>query len=390
MKEIILVKNGEIALKGLNRHIFEDTLIKNIKWRLKGLGKFIINKSQSTIRIEPVDDTIDLDEVCEQMKKVFGIAAFSRCLVIEKDLDIIKVATVDYVKDILPYAKSFKVCAKRSDKNFPFNSPQLQQEIGGVLVEAYPQVKVDVHNPEITVTVEVRDYKAYVHAKVYQGAGGMPVTSSGEALLLVSGGIDSPVAGYMMARRGMKISAMHFVSPPYTSDRALQKVEALCKKMTEYTGDINFFCVNFTKLQEAIRDNCPEELFTIIMRRLMMEIAIRIAEREKIPALITGESLGQVASQTVYALNTTNKASDRIVLRPLIGMDKNDIIKIARKIDTFETSILPYEDCCTVFVPRRPKTRPTLEYVEKSQALFDFEPLIAQAVDELEVKTIRI
>lgn len=390
MKEIILVKNGEIALKGLNRHIFEDSLIKNIKWRLKGMGKFDIKKSQSTIRIEPVTPDIDLDEVCDRLKKVFGIAAFSRCLVTEKNLETIKTSAVSYVKNVLPYAKSFKVVAKRSDKNFPYNSPQLQQEIGGVLVEAYPDIPVDVHHPDVTVTIEVRDYYAYIHAKIYEGAGGMPVNTSGEALLLVSGGIDSPVAGYMMARRGMKVSAMHFVSPPYTSDRALQKVVTLCEKMTEYTGDINFYCVPFTKLQEAIRDNCPEELFTIIMRRLMMSIAIRVADREKIPALITGESLGQVASQTVYALATTDAASDRPVLRPLIGMDKNDIIKLARQIDTFETSILPYEDCCTVFVPKRPKTRPTLSYVEKSQALFDFEPLISQAIDEIETKTIKM
>lgn len=390
MKEIILVKNGEIALKGLNRHIFEDILMKNIKWRLKNLGKFDVKKSQSTIRVEPLSDDIDLDDVCDQLKKVFGIATFSRCLVTKKDIEQIKLDTVEYVKNVLPKAKSFKVSAKRSDKNFPYNSPMIQQEVGDALFDAYPDTPVDVHNPDVTVTVEVREYAAYVHADVIKGAGGMPVSSSGDALLLISGGIDSPVAGYMMARRGLRISAIHFVSPPYTSDRALQKVEQLCKQMTQYTGDINFFCANFTKLQEAIKDNCPEELFTIIMRRLMMEISVRVADAHDIPALVTGESLGQVASQTAQALTATDNASDRIVLRPLIGMDKNDIVKIARDIDTYATSILPYEDCCTVFVPKRPKIRPTLEYVLKSQALFDFEPLIAQAVTDITVKTIKL
>ncbi len=390
MNEIILVKNGEIALKGLNRGSFEDVLIRNIKWRLKNVGKFNIKKAQSTIYIAPSSSDIDLDEACDQLKKVFGIAAFSRALVTKKDLDVIKADAVEYLKDVLPYAKTFKVVAKRADKTFPYKSPELQQELGGVLLEAYPTLKVDVHNPEITVTVEIRETSAYVHAKVIQGAGGMPVSSSGEAMLLVSGGIDSPVAGYMMARRGLKISAMHFVSPPYTSDRALQKVETLCEKLSDYVGDINFYCVPFTKLQEAIRDNCPEELFTIIMRRLMMIIAIRVSEREKIPALITGESLGQVASQTVYAIASTNAASDRPVFRPLIGMDKKDIVTIARQIDTFETSILPYEDCCTVFTPKRPKTRPTLKYVEDSQALFDFEPLLNEAIENTAIKTIKM
>lgn len=390
MNEIILVKNGEIALKGLNRSTFEDVLVKNIRWRLKKLGKFTIKKAQSTISIIPPSEDVDLDDVCDQLKKIFGIAAFSRALVTKKDLDVIKKDAIEYLKDTLLYAKTFKVCAKRADKTFPYKSPELQQELGGALLAAYPSLKVDVHNPEIAVTVEIREQNAFIHAKIIQGAGGMPIGSSGEGLLLVSGGIDSPVAGYMMARRGLKMSAMHFVSPPYTSDRALQKVETLCEKLSNYAGDINFYCVPFTKLQEAIRDNCPEELFTIIMRRLMMEIAIRIAEREKIPALVTGESLGQVASQTVYAIATTNAASDRPVFRPLIGMDKNDIIKIAREIDTFETSILPYEDCCTVFTPKRPKTRPTLKYVEESQAKFDFEPLLQEAIDNIEVKTIKM
>lgn len=389
MNEIILVKNGEIALKGLNKHTFEEILIKNIKWRLKPLGRFDVQRAQSTFYISPMSADIDLDDACDELKKVFGIAAFSRSMVTVKDLERIKSDAIEYLKDILPLYKTFKVAAKRSDKSFPYKSPELQQELGGALLEAFPHLTVDVHNPEITVTVEVRDYAAYIHAKVIQGAGGMPTGSSGEALLLISGGIDSPVAGYMMARRGLKLSAMHFISPPYTSDRALEKVESLCKIVAEYSGDIEFYCVPFTKLQETIREHCPEELFTIIMRRLMMEIAIRIAKRESLPALITGESLGQVASQTLQSLAVTDAASDRPVFRPLIGMDKNDIIDIARRIGTFETSILPYEDCCTVFTPKRPKTRPTLEYVESAEAMFDFESLLIQAISGIETKTIK-
>ena len=389
MNEVLLIKNGEIALKGLNRGSFEDVLMKNIRWRLKKLGKFEITKAQSTICVRPVGEA-DLEEAVEQVGKVFGIAAFSRALVTEKDLDAIKRDAAVYLKDALQKAKTFKVNAKRSDKTFPFKSPELQQELGGALLEAYPHLKVDVHHPEVTVTVELRDTAAYLHGAQLPGAGGLPVGTSGEAMLLVSGGIDSPVAGYLMARRGMKLSAMHFVSPPYTSGRALAKVETLLEKLSGYAGDITFYCVPFTKIQEALRDHCPEELFTILMRRLMMKIAIRVAEREGIPALITGESLGQVASQTVLALAATNAAADRPVFRPLIGMDKSDIVQIARRIDTFETSILPYEDCCTVFTPKRPKTRPSLNQVEKAEASFDFEPLLEEAVAGIERKTIKM
>lgn len=389
MNEIILVKNGEIALKGLNRTSFEETLVRNIRWRLKKIGKFEITRAQSTIYVKPKSEDIDLDEVCGIMSKIFGIAAFSRALVVEKDMEVIKQKAIEYLADLLPKAKTFKVFAKRSDKSFPYKSPDIQVEVGGALYEAYPNLSVDVKNPEVSVTVEIRENAAYIHAHVIKGAGGMPVSSSGEGLLLVSGGIDSPVAGYMMARRGLKLSAIHFASPPYTSDRALQKVEKLLNIVSEYAGSIAFYYVPFTKLQEALRDNCPEELFTIIMRRIMMKIAIRVAEEKNIPVLITGESLAQVASQTTYALAATNAAADRPVLRPLIGMDKQDIVDIAARIGTFETSILPYEDCCTVFTPKRPKIRPTLEYVEKSEKMFDFEPLIAEAIAKIEVKNIR-
>lgn len=388
-KEVIMIKNGEIALKGLNRKSFEDVLVKNIKWRLKTLGKFSVTRAQSTMYIEPSEDGIDFEEAVERLQKVFGIAAFTRALVVDKDVDTIKQQVVNYMKDTLPYAKTFKVTAKRADKKFPLQSPEIQREIGGVLLQAYPHLKVDVHNPQVTVTIEIRDFGAYIHAEQIKGAGGMPVGTSGKALVMISGGIDSPVAAYMMAKRGLQLHAIHFVSPPYTSDRALQKVETLCEKVSEYAGKINFHIVPFTKIQEAIRDNCPEELFTIIMRRLMMEISMRVAEENDLKALITGESLGQVASQTIGAIATTDDVCTIPVFRPLIGMDKNEIVEIARKIDTFETSILPYEDCCTVFTPKHPKTKPDLQTVRDAQAQFDFSQLIDEAIRDTEVKVIR-
>lgn len=383
-----MIKNGEIALKGLNRRSFEDMLVRNIRWRLKNVGNFKITKAQSTMYIEPQDDGIDFEEAVDKLSKVFGIAAFTRALVVEKDMDIIQEHAVSYMKDILPYAKTFKVAAKRSDKKFPLNTPQLQQVLGGVLLDAYPHLKVDVHNPEVCVTVEIRDFGAYIHAGQIQGAGGMPVGSSGKALILISGGIDSPVAAHMMAKRGVLLHAIHFVSPPYTSDRALQKVEDLCEIASEYAGRIQFHCVNFTKIQEAIKNNCPEELFTIIMRRLMMEISIKVAEKNDLKALITGESLGQVASQTMGAIATTDDVCSIPVFRPVIGMDKNEIIDIARKIGTFDTSILPFEDCCTVFTPKHPKTNPVLQNVRDAQNCFDFAPLIDEAVANISTKMI--
>lgn len=384
-----MVKNGEIALKGLNRSTFEDILCKNIRWRLKKLGKFEITRSQSTICIRPREDGIDWDEAAECIRKVFGVAAFSRAKVTEKDLAVIERDAVEYLRESLCRAATFKVEAKRSDKTFPYKSPDIQREVGGAILEAYPHLKVDVHNPEVRVVVEVRDFAAYIHGAQIPGAGGLPVSSSGKGLLFISGGIDSPVAGWMMARRGLKLSAIHFQSPPYTSERALLKVETLLQKISVYAGDIDFYCVPFTKIQEALRDHCPEELFTILMRRLMMKIANRVAEEQDIPAMITGESLGQVASQTLLALAATDAAADRPIFRPLIGMDKGDIVKISREIDAFDTSILPYEDCCTVFTPRRPKLRPSLSEVEKAEASFDFAPLLEEAIGEIVVKTIK-
>lgn len=386
MKEIILVKFGEMALKGLNKKTFEDMLKKNIKRRIKNLGRFELTSAQSTIYITPMDEDADLAEVVERVGKIFGIAALCRACVCEKEFSDIAQKAVEYSEEILSRAKTFKVNAKRSDKVFPMKSPEICAELGGIILEKFPHLAVDVKKPDVTVTVEVRDTNAYVHSENIKGAGGLPVGSSGKAMLLLSGGIDSPVAGWMMAKRGIHISAIHYVSPPYTSDRAQLKVEQLCEKLTDYCGGIAFFCVPFTEIQEAIKDNCPEEFFTIIMRRLMMEIAQRIAARDDCLALITGESVGQVASQTMAAMACTDAVCRMPVFRPCVGMDKTEIIEIARKIDTFDISIEPYEDCCTVFTPKHPKVRPRLEDIEKAQNSFDFEPLVQKAVEETTMK----
>ncbi len=385
MKEIILLKDGEIALKGLNRYSFEDTMIKNAKRRLSSLGRFRFYKAQSTIYIEPMEENIDMEEAVERLKKVFGIAAICRACVAEKDWEQICSLAPVYLKDILEDASTFKVTAKRSDKKFPLNSPKICAELGALLLEKFPHLQVDVKNPEVIVTVEIRDYAAYIHGGQIPGPGGMPVGSSGRAMLLLSGGIDSPVAGYMMAKRGLELSAVHFVSPPYTSDRAKLKVIQLAHLMTPYCGNINLYVVNLTRIQERMRDGCPEDLFTVLLRRVMMEIAEHIAQEEGCSALITGESLAQVASQTVYAIACTDAAARRPVFRPLIGMDKEEIIRIARSIGTFETSILPYEDCCTVFTPKHPKTKPALQMVLDAEGLLpDRKELIQEALSSAE------
>lgn len=386
MKEIILVKYGEMALKGLNKRTLEDVLVKNIKRRLKDLGKTNITRAQSTIFIDPYEEKYDTDEAVDRLKKVFGIAALCRAAVCEKQFDDIKRVSLEYLEEALSYASTFKVTAKRADKSFPMKSPEICRELGGALLSRFDNLKVDVNNPEVTVTVEIRDSKAYVHGENIKGAGGLPVGTSGHAMLLLSGGIDSPVAGYMLAKRGVHISAVHYVSPPYTSERARLKVEQLCERLTDYCGSIAFFCVPFTEIQEAIKNHCPEEFFTIIMRRLMMEIAQRISEREKCLALITGESVGQVASQTMNAIACTDAVCRIPVFRPLIGMDKTEIVETARKIDTFDISIQPYEDCCTVFTPRHPKVRPLLSDVENAQNGFDFSELVDKAVNDTELK----
>ena len=363
MREIILVKNGELVLKGLNRNSFEDVLIKNMKRHLSDIGKFKFTKSQSTIMVEPESDETDLDDAAEALKSVFGIAALSRAAVCEKDInDIIKTAK-NYLEDELLTANTFKVEAKRSDKKFPLNSPQICRELGGQILKAFHHLKVDVHNPDIVVTVEIRDRFAFVRGNNIKGAGGMPTGTSGRAAVLISGGIDSPVAAYMMAKRGIELISVHFASPPYTSELAEMKVMELLKKVAAYSGTITTYVVPFTEIQEAIRDYCPEDYFTLVMRRIMMKISEEIAKSQNCMALITGESVGQVASQTIYALGCTDNATNMPVFRPCIGMDKEEIIKISRNIDTFETSIQPYEDCCTVFTPKHPKTKPKVQDV---------------------------
>ena len=389
MKEVILVKNGELALKGLNRSTFEDILVKNIKRRLNyAVGKFTFTKSQSTIIIEPNEEDLDFEKAVEVIGKVFGIAGYSRAALAEKDLDNIKEVALQYLGDDLRSVKTFKVNAKRSDKKFPLTSPELCREVGAHLLRNIPSLKVDVHNPDIIVTVEVRDKNVFIHGNQIKGAGGMPVGSAGRVALLVSGGIDSPVAGWMMAKRGLQLSAIHFAAPPYTSKRAEMKVRDLVSIVSKYSGRVNFAVVNFTEIQETIREKCPEELFTIIMRRLMMKIAVRLAERDGCGALVTGESLGQVASQTLGALSCTNAVSTIPVFRPLIGMDKDEIITISRKIGAFETSVLPYEDCCTVFTPKHPRTRPTLELIEKAEGAVDWDEMIERAIAETKYEAV--
>ncbi|MDD6847541.1 MAG: tRNA 4-thiouridine(8) synthase ThiI [Oscillospiraceae bacterium] len=386
MKEIILIKDGEIALKGLNRRQFEDRLIKNIKGAIKDLGQFEIKSAQSTIYITPLNDSIDLDDVCDRVSRVFGIAAFSRAVVCpEKNLESVLETAPVYLADTLKNIKTFKVEAKRSDKKFPYKSPEICRETGGAILKAFPHLKVDVHNPDLVVNVEIRDFGAYVRGGAIRGAGGIPVGTGGNAAILISGGIDSPVAAYMMAKRGVRLTAIHFASPPYTSPRAEQKVVKLLKKVARYSGDMTMYTVPFTEIQETIKNKCPEELFTIIMRRLMMEISQRIAEKRDCSALITGESLGQVASQTIHAIGCTDAATTLPVFRPLIGMDKQEIIDISYKIDTFKTSIEPYEDCCTVFTPKHPRTRPVLKYVEQAQEEANFGPMIETALENLKV-----
>jgi len=384
MKEIILIKNGELTLKGLNRSNFEDILIKNIRRRLKSLGEFDVRKAQSTIYIEPKSDDFDFAEALERVKLIFGIAAFSRACVCEKSMEDILSKSVEYLSESLANIKTFKVEAKRSDKHFPLTSPEICREVGGKLLAKNHHLRVDVHNPDLVVYVEIRDYYAYVRAEQIHGAGGLPVGTAGIASILISGGIDSPVAAWTMAKRGLKLNAIHFASPPYTSPRAEQKVKTLLSKVARYSGTINLAIVPFTEIQDEIAKNCPEEYFTLIMRRMMMRISERIAKNSGSLALITGESLGQVASQTLHALVTTDIVANMPVLRPLIGMDKEEIITISRNIDTFETSILPFEDCCTVFTPKHPKTRPTIESCAAAEGNLDIEALIEKAISETE------
>jgi len=384
MKEIILVKNGELTLKGLNRCIFEDKLVKSIKRRLKPLGDVKITKAQSTIYIDPKSEDFDFEEALDRVGKIFGIAGYSRALVCEKTPEDIFEKAPKYLAKVLKSVKTFKVEAKRADKTFPLKSPELCAEMGGVLLSNFPHLRVDVHNPDIVVTVEVRDFAAYVRGNQEKGAGGLPVGTSGKAQILISGGIDSPVAAWMMAKRGLSLNAIHFASPPYTSALAEEKVKTLLSKVAKYSGAIKLAIVPFTEIQEEIRDKCPEDFFTLIMRRMMMRIACKVSETEGCLGLITGESLGQVASQTLPAIGTTDSVCTMPVLRPLIGMDKEEIIKISRHIDAFETSILPYEDCCTVFTPKHPHTKPKPGQCEEAESKLDIENLVERAIEGIQ------
>lgn len=388
MKEIILIKNGELALKGLNRSTFEDILIKNIRRRIKPLGDFEYRKEQSTVAVVPMDDYIDMDEVSDRISRVFGIAAYSRALQVEKDMDVILENAPIYLADQLKSVKTFKVEGKRADKKFPFKSPEIAAEVGGAILSKFPHLRVDVRNPDILITIEIREKFAFIRGNQTKGAGGMPTGTAGKSAILISGGIDSPVAAYMMAKRGLTLNAIHFASPPYTSPQAEEKVHNLLRQVSRYSGNITLFTVGFTEIQEAIRDNCPEELFTLVMRRFMMRISQRIADREECKALITGESLGQVASQTLNALACTDAVVSIPVFRPVIGLDKDEIIKISRKIDTFDISIEPYEDCCTVFTPKHPKTRPQLSIIENAEKALDVEGLIERAVNNTTIQNI--
>ncbi len=382
MKEILLIKNGELALKGLNRGTFEDILVKNLRRQLSGVLECEISKSQSTIYVVPTEDDPDMDAAVERVSKVFGIARFSRAVVAPKDMQQICRVSGNYLKDQLADVRTFKVEAKRADKHFPLKSPEISRELGGYLLKNNPHLKVDVHDPDICVTVEVREKYAYIHGTQLFGAGGMPVGTAGRAAILLSGGIDSPVAAWMMAKRGVNLVGIHFASPPYTSQRAEQKVHELAAEVAEYAGRIPLFVVPFTEIQEHIKDDCPEEMFTIIMRRCMMRVAERLARQQNCGALVTGESLGQVASQTMGALQCTDLCATLPVFRPVIGMDKTEIIELSRKIGTFDTSIEPYEDCCTIFTPKHPRLRPTPELAEEAeQGLTDLDAMVERAVE---------
>ena len=382
MKQIILVKYGEIILKGLNRHTFEDLLIRNIKNSLKPI-KSTVWRAQATIYID-VENPDELDEAIMRLEKVFGIVAIIRAYVLSKDFAALKEEAKEVLREELADASTFKVEAKRADKKYPMTSLELAMELGGYLHDSYPHLKVDVHNPEKRITLEVRETNVYVYCNRIKGLGGMPVGSNSKAMLLLSGGIDSPVAGYMVAKRGVALEAVHFFSHPYTSERAKDKVLKLAKIVSAYTGGMKVHIVPFTDIQLEIKEKCPADQLTIIMRRFMMAIAEKVATKRHAMALVTGESIGQVASQTVEAMYVTNDAVSMPVFRPVIGMDKEEIIEIARKIDTFDTSVLPYEDCCTVFTPRHPLTKPKLETIVKSEKLLDFDRLVEEAVAGVE------
>ncbi len=385
-QEVILLKLGEIALKGLNRRAFEDVLLKNIRRRLQGAGEFSVSSVQSTIYVAPEEDGADMDLAEDRVRKVFGVVGYARAGVCEKDLEKIQERAAAYLAPSLEEASTFKVECKRSDKKFPYKSPEISAQVGGYLLEKFPHLRVDVRHPDLVVRVEVRERYAFVHGDTKPGAGGIPVGTGGKAAVLISGGLDSPVAAWMMAKRGVELTAIHFASPPYTSELAREKVKRLLQKVAQYAGRIKFITVNFTHLQEEIRDKCPEELSTVILRRFMLRAAQRVAREEGCQALVTGESLGQVASQTLQAIACTDAVADMPVFRPLIGSDKSEIVKISYQIDTYDISIEPYEDCCTIFTPKHPRTRPILHFVEDGEKAIDGQALLEESLENLETE----
>ncbi len=387
-KEILLCKYGEIVLKGANRKYFEDMLCREMKKRAAAYGSFDIYRAQSTIYIEPKDDFADIDGMFESACKVFGIVVVSRAAVCQKNMEDIAKTVREYIPAFLEGKHTFKVEAKRSDKSFPLDSMEISREIGGVVLECMPKIRVDVHNPDVVLKVEIREFGAYVSAGAFKGAGGMPVGTNGRGLLLLSGGIDSPVAGYMMAKRGVKIEALHFESFPYTSERAREKVLSLAEVLAEYAGEVRVHIISLTHIQEELVKHCEEDYFTLLLRRYMMHLAERVAKYKGCTALITGESLGQVASQTMQALGVTDAAVDMPVFRPCIGMDKEEIVTVSRKMGAFDISIQPYEDCCTVFTPKHPKTKPELSKVIDEENKLDFKALADEAFETLYTVTI--
>ena len=379
--EMFLLKLGEVVLKGLNRRSFEDRLLSNTRRRMKSCGNFNIYMRQSTIYVEPKDDSCDLEAAYEACQQIFGVVAVARAVPCEKSVEAIVATAKEYLAGEFAQAKTFKVESKRADKHFYLNSIQISQAVGGELAEAFPSVSVDVHKPDLTVYVEIREKFAYVHAPSVPGAGGLPIGTGGHAVSLLSGGLDSPVSSWMIARRGVELEMVHFVSPPYTSQQAQDKVIELARLLTASCGRMIVHIIPFTEIQEEIRKNCPEEFFTLIMRRFMMRLAEAVAKKAGAKALVTGESLGQVASQTMLSLGVTEAVTTMPVLRPLIGMDKVEIIRLSRRIGTYDTSILPYEDCCTVFTPRHPCTRPALADIEAAESVLDVEGLVAKALE---------
>ena len=386
MNEVIMLKYGEIILKGQNKYKFEEVLIKNIRNAVKSLGKAIVKSAQSTIYVSFDNDDADVSAAVDALSKIFGISSLTLAFKGSYDFEEAKKETVEYLHDKLSSVKTFKVISKRADKSYPFNSPQINMLMGGYILEKFPNLTVDVHDPDILVYIEVREGSVFIHANPLRGAGGLPAGTSGHGMLMLSGGLDSPVAGYCLAKRGMRLSAIHFESPPYTSERARLKVEKLAEKLTVYSSAIDLYIVHFTKIQELIKDKCREDLFTIIMRRFMLRIACKVSLACNAKAVITGESLGQVASQTLDAIYCTDAVATIPVFRPLIGTDKQEIVNISYKIDTYDTSIEPYEDCCTVFTPRHPKTKPNLAEIEEEESKLNIDELI----NEVEIEKTKI